>query len=254
MGDHPSMRFVLLHGLLCSARTLDRVAGPLRAAGHEVLVPDLPGHGTDAANPGAESIEEMAGSVRDVAAGPAVLVGHSMGGLVAVAVAEQDPAFATHVVAINAPATFASRLTARGGPERLLTVAGLGPLLWRVLPQRVRRDGLRTAFAPGTEVPDVFLAAAGAARWRTFRDATLAIDHYVHDEPLPERVAALDVPVTIVFGEQDARVDPATVARYEALEDGPAVLRIPQSGHSPVWETPERVVEVLLALEGAPER
>jgi len=49
---------------------------------------------------------------------------------------------------------------------------------------------------------------------------------------------------TIVFGEQDRRVDPASLSGYDGVP-GVEVVRIPEAGHTPIWETPERVAEAL---------
>lgn len=229
------MRIVLLHGLACSARSFDRLVPVLRAAGHEAEALDLPGHGSDAGGEGADSIAEMAGAVRDVVREPAVLVGHSLGGLVACAVAEQDPALARRVVCVNTPPTVAARLTAHRGPERLLRTPGLGPLLWRAAPVSRTREGLRTAFGPGHDVPDVFVADARRLSWTTFVRATRAVDEYVAERPLAERLAALGVPATVVFGEEDHRVDPGSLASFPPEVE---VVRVPGAGHTPVWEAP----------------
>lgn len=236
------MRLVLLHGLACSGRSFDRLVPLLRAAGHDPVVVDLPGHGTDAGGPGADSIAEMAGAVRDVVDAPAAFLGHSMGGLVACAVAEQDPALVERLLCVNTPPTVAARLTAHRGPERLLRVPGLGPLLWRAATPDRTRAGLRTAFAPGHDVPDVFVEDARRLSWTTFVRATRAVDEYVGDAPLAGRLAALDVPVTVVFGTEDRRVDPASLDVFGPPVD---VVRVPGAGHSPVWETPEAVVAAL---------
>lgn len=236
------MRLVLLHGLACSGRSFDRLVPPLRAAGHDVEAIDLPGHGTDAAGEGADSIAEMAGAVRDVVDTPAVFVGHSMGGLVACAVAEQDPALAERVVCVNTPPTVAARLTAHRGPERLLRVPGLGPVLWRAATPDRTRAGLRTAFAPGHDVPDAFVEDARRLSWTTFVRATKAIDEHLGERSLPERLAGLRVPATVVFGVEDRRVDPATLAAYAPPVE---VVRIPGVGHTPVWEAPSAVAAAL---------
>lgn len=236
------MRVVLLHGLAGSKRAFDRLRPLLEDAGHDVLAIDLPGHGSDAAGEGADSIEEMAGAVRDVVGEPAVFLGHSMGGLVATAVAEQDPALVERLVLVDSPPTYASRLTARGGSERALRVPLLGPVLWRAAPASRTREGLASAFAPGVPVPDVFVEDARKLSWTTFVRATSAVDEYVEDRPLHDRVTALDVPVTVVFGERDQRVDPASLTGYAEAVD---VVRIAEAGHSPIWETPERLAAVV---------
>lgn len=232
------MLVVLLHGLACSTRSFDRLAPLLRVEGHEVVAVDLPGHGGDAENPGADSIAEMAGHVRDLVAAPATFLGHSMGGLVACAVAEQDPRLARRVVCVNSPPTYESRLTARSGPERALRVRGLGPLLWRGATPERTREGLRTAFATG-DVPDLFVEDARRLSWSTFVRATTAVDEYVLDAPLDERLRALDVPFTVVFGMRDRRVDPATTSRFDA------VIEIGDAGHTPIWEAPEAIAAAL---------
>ncbi len=86
-------RFVLIHGAWSRGAMWNAVAGHLRAMGHEVAAPDLPGHGDDPTPPDQVGLEACATAVAElVRAGPApVLVGHSMGGMVISAVAERVP-------------------------------------------------------------------------------------------------------------------------------------------------------------------
>jgi len=86
---------VLLHGLTGAASNFAELAALLALRGR-VLIPELPGHGGSAPLPAAPSLDPYAERVRFVAEHegmlPAVLVGHSLGGLVALRLAMRHPA------------------------------------------------------------------------------------------------------------------------------------------------------------------
>ena len=79
---------VMVHGAFCGGWTFDRFRTPFDAAGFEVLTPDLRGHGVDEPT-GAVVGVSMTDYAADIARlcadlpEPLVLLGHSMGGLVA---------------------------------------------------------------------------------------------------------------------------------------------------------------------------
>lgn len=91
---------VLLHGLMGRARTWWAVSRWLRPYGH-VFAPDARGHGFRA-RPGTwhteEFVADVAGLIRRLDAGPAVIIGHSMGGLHAFALAATHPELVRAVV------------------------------------------------------------------------------------------------------------------------------------------------------------
>jgi 3-oxoadipate enol-lactonase len=84
---------VLLHGLTSDSSAWETVAGRFRDHWH-VIVPDFRGHG-DSSWPGAYSFElmrdDVAGLVDQLGLGPAVFVGHSLGGVVAYLLAQKYP-------------------------------------------------------------------------------------------------------------------------------------------------------------------
>ena len=87
------------------------------------------------------------------------------------------------------------------------------------------RAGLQTAFARGFTVPDEFVADMRATSWDAFVGATTALDDYLAERDLGARVASLSVPVTVVFGEQDVRVDPASLRVFTDAD----IVRIPEA-------------------------
>lgn len=73
---------LLIHGLASSSSTWKRLAEDLNAQGYQVYAPDLYGHGK---SPRLErySVEEWGTSILQLNINPNVIIGHSMGGLVA---------------------------------------------------------------------------------------------------------------------------------------------------------------------------
>jgi len=87
-------RFVLVHGAFTGAWIWEPLAKQLRAAGHTVEAADLPGLGDDATPPQDVTLELCAARLGEVLianAEPAILVGNSMGGVIATQAAVRHP-------------------------------------------------------------------------------------------------------------------------------------------------------------------
>lgn len=106
----------LMHGMWCTGETLQSLAEPLRAAGFRVEAPTLPNHCVDAGREergrlGRASLLDYAAfhleQIAQLPPGPPpVLIGHSMGGLLAQIVASRVPVSAVSLLAPAAPAGF----------------------------------------------------------------------------------------------------------------------------------------------------
>jgi len=86
--------YVLVHGAWHGAWCWDRVKGPIEAAGHKVIVPDLPGSGEDDTPLNEVTLDAYVEKISDILQGldeKAVLVSHSMSGMVVSQTAELHP-------------------------------------------------------------------------------------------------------------------------------------------------------------------
>ena len=96
---------VLVHGAWHGAWCWYKLVARLRAAGHTVTCPDLPGHGVDrtpTTDVTMNAYVERVASVLDAAPEPVVLVGHSMGGAVVSQTSEVRPERIRHAVYLAA--------------------------------------------------------------------------------------------------------------------------------------------------------
>lgn len=234
---------VLLHGLGGSPSVWGRVAPLLAGYGVATVTPRLRG---------GLSIEEEADHIAKMLpelGSPVVLVGHSMGGLVATAIAERHRRQVGRLVLINTPPTAESRISAHGAAERIPAVPVIGPLLWNLLPDALLAIGLRSAFAPGHPVPRLFVRDLRATGRTAFLGSTRAIDTYLAARPLPDRLETIGLRALVLFGTLDQRVDPDAATLYRKRVDT-TVLPLPCAGHTPPWELPQLTAQLVAAWLG----
>jgi pimeloyl-ACP methyl ester carboxylesterase len=144
-------RIVLVHGAFGRASVWDRVAPGLRAAGHEVETLDLPGQGEDETPVAEVTLDRYARRVCEALGEgpPAVLVGHSMGGMVITQAAADCPEQIDRLVYVAAflPADGESLIDLTQRPEGAgdavqanLVVDGDPPVA--TMPPEAAREGL----------------------------------------------------------------------------------------------------------------
>jgi pimeloyl-ACP methyl ester carboxylesterase len=258
-GDPRGSPIVLIHCFTCSMRWWDELA-PLLAGEHRVIRVDLLGHGGSDKPKGGYAIEEQARGVTEALAelgvSDATVVGHSLGGTVATAVALQSPELASSVVNIDqAP---------DGSYGELSLVAKLGfvPIIGQAMsraaqvgPAAFVKDGYQQVFAPGFnlasgfEDPDQVVEDLRAMTYTAYTDAAGAEDDYTDEQPLDDRLAGAGIPLLVIFGAEDQIYDPPEDA-LEAYGDVPGARTalIERAGHSPNVETPERVAALILGF------
>ena len=244
---------MMIHGFGAALDWWDGIAPRLESL-HRVVRLDLIGHGGTAAPLSGYEIETqammVAGVMDRLGIARAVVVGHSMGGEVAAALAAARPDRIDGVVLIGTPASADVTFDMM---TRLYLTPVLGELLSRVRTRAALRRGLAQAFAPGFAVPESFVADLLQVTDPAFRQAHAASTAFRKERPVDERLASLARPprLLVVFGGSDAIVPSTEAKRYARVPDAEIVV-LRGIGHSPMVEVPERTHQLIAAfLAGA---
>jgi len=253
-GDGPLL--VLLHGIASTADTWAPVATGL-AASHTVLAPDLLGHGSSAKPRGDYSLGAYASGVRDLITAlgheRATVVGHSLGGGIAMQFAYQFPERVERLVLISSgglgrevhPILRASTL-----PGSEIVLALLGRRWLRTTGGAVGATLGRLGLRAGEDLAGVAAGIASLgdadARGAFVHTARAAID------PGGQRVSATDrlylaahLPTLIVWGERDPIIPAAHGEAAHAAIPGSRLEIFAGAGHFPHREQPVRFVSLV---------
>lgn len=258
-GNPSGTPIVLVHGYTGSVHWWEKLA-PMLGKEHRVIRVELLGHG-GSEKPGAGyAIENQGSAVAEALASlgvqGATVVGHSLGGTVAVAVAERSPQVVAKVAIVDqAPDNSFEE------DSPLLQDASYVPVIGQALarvtewvPASVVRDSYQDAFAPdfniasGFDNPDQVVDDLREMTYTAFDETPDAEGDYSGEQPLDQRMAAIKVPLLVIFGTEDEFYDAeASAAAYRKV-DGAEVSLIQGSGHSPQVEKPEQVAPLILAF------
>lgn len=248
-GPRGASPIVLVHCFTCAIDWWDGMI-PRLARTHRVIAVDLLGHGGSEKPSSGYSIENQAGLVAGVlgrlGVREAEVVGHSLGGPVTIALAEQSPKLVERIVTIDSIPDDSYGDVGLIGELPFKPV--IGQMLWRIKPDFSIKDGLGVAFAPGFDVPDAFVEDVKQMTYSSYTGSHDAFDDYTGEEALPERAAATGKPVLAIMGaeEQIAKDPQAALAAYRAA--GARTKLIQGAGHSPNVEKPAETAALVLAF------
>ncbi|GAA1762638.1 MULTISPECIES: alpha/beta hydrolase [Streptomonospora] len=252
-------RAVYVHGLGGSSSNWTDLMGVLSSewAGE---APDLPGFGGSPPPPdGDYSIDAHAGAVaRLIGAGrhPVHLIGNSMGAAVAVRLAAERPDLVRSLTLVSpALPDLRPRLIPYQMAASLFPV--LGPAVYAMMqrrPPEVRvQDMLATTyFDPSSAPTRRVLEALEAERERdaqehaataVLRSLRGMVAEYVRrgHRSLWAQAARVRCPVLLVYATGDRFVDPRMAARAAHAFRRSRLVLMPETGHVPMMECPERV-------------
>ena len=237
---------VLLHGVGAS-REVWRHVTPALAEDRRVIAPDLPGFGESTPAARGFELDAVAAALADVLAErtrePFDLLGNSLGGAVAVALAFERPDLVRRLV-LAAPAGFASRpppIAAAAGAladravatRRIIgapaarSATARRALLWGAIaePQRLPADDVRM----------MVRASRGSTRIGPAVAAVLRAD-------LRPQLARVEAPLGLIWGWRDRIVPITTLRTIRAVRPDAVVSTIPRAAHVPQVERPREFV------------
>ena len=253
LGNGPVL--LLIHGMGGTFENWQAVIEPL-ARHHTVVAPDLPGHGTSAPGGGDYSLGALAAGLRDLLIGlgheRATLVGHSLGGGIAMQFAYHFPEITERLALVSSgglgpevsPVLRAAALP--GADLFIAATAGPGRTVGSAIARGLAAVGLR----PNTDVAEVLRGYSSlaepdrrAAFLATLRSVIGTGGQRVH---AGDRLyLAEGTPVLIIWGARDPIIPLRHGENAHKAIPGSHLEVFEGVGHLPQLEAPGRFVAVL---------
>ena len=232
---------VLLHGLMANGACWTGLAHFLEAD-YDLIMPDARGHGGSSVPEHgyryADHARDVAGLIQALQLAPAILIGHSMGGLVAAVLASRHPELLRAL--IFADPTFLSPKVQReirdsdvADQHRRYLSMTLDELVadWR---SRHPERALET------------IEMVAQARLQT---SLAAFDVLTPPNPNYRRaVKAIKVPALLVIGGPGGAVSPEAAAELQRINPRLQVAQIPEAGHGLHYDQPEKFAAIVKAF------
>jgi pimeloyl-ACP methyl ester carboxylesterase len=241
---------VCLHSLFVDARAFASIAGDLSDE-FRVVCPDLPGHGDSEKPPlsrfdyrvetFADALVQLYGalSIRRAA-----IIGHGLGGSIAIDLAARHPELVTRLVLIDAICR--PNLLFWGHRMLILPVVGgifYKQLLGRTAFRALFRDRLFGYDAPDSNQRiDAYYDSINSPAGRGSILATLRAT--ADTRPVLAQTVRLNVPTLVIWGRHD-RLQPARIGQRLSREIRNAGFLLLDAGHSPHEQCPEVLVPAI---------
>jgi pimeloyl-ACP methyl ester carboxylesterase len=235
---------LMLHGASANAREFEATLAPRLSDSHRVILLDRPGHGHSERPANGHELgvqARLAAGVLDQLSPdePAVVVGHSFGGAVALRLALDHPEKVRGLVLV-APVSHEWGGGGQSWHNLYARHPVIGPVFNQLIPllgPSQAGRGIQSVFAPDPP-PSTYFEDAGIAllfRPAQFRANALDVTHLEAELAAQQgRYAELGMPVTVFSGAQDTVLNPALhVGRLKHQVTRLDMVALPDGGHMP---------------------
>ncbi len=254
---------LMFHGYADSADTWRHSLALLARRGRRAIAVDLPGFGTAdrlRSDPILPQLDQFAAAAMRYLSGrarqPVLVVGNSLGGCVALRLAERHGSQLSGVVGVAPAGLEMTRLLhiVQRDPVLRALLALPSPVPSAVLRSAVARLYTALAFAvPGTIDPAVVSAFTWHHRHRSTVAGYLSIAHRLIPELRdPFALGDISSPVLLVWGDRDRLVFHRGANRVLSTVPESRLELMRGVGHCPQVEAPEPFVELLLQFDSQP--
>lgn len=228
-------QIVLLHGVGLRAEAWNRQIDALSGQYH-VIALDMPGHGGSAVRQNMTGVSDYGDAVLAAFEGPALIVGHSMGAMIALDLAARAPQRVQGVVALNAiferSSAAAEAVQNRAAELDGVTVADPTGALDRWFGPEMSDDREACRHWLCSVTPSGYKAAYTV---------------FAHDPgPRREALSALECPALFVTGALEPNSTPAMSEAMAALTPKGRAMIVPDAAHMMPMTHPEEVNWALL--------
>lgn len=256
-GPRDAPPLLLLHGFLAHAHWWDFVA-PWLAEHHRVIAPDFGGMGDSGARASyrlEDFLAEIAAVIRHAGIEGCTAVGHSFGGRALLLACAAYPGLVRHAIIVD------SRLVTPDDQMRAFDQDGRPKKRYASEAEILARFQLR----PDEPAPPAAMAHMGRASikregeafvWK-FDENITRLFHGVREGEIDDarRLADLDIPVDLIYGELSRVVTPARAATFaRAVPHGRTPLVLPCGYHHLPVSQPQPLLAALRALLLPPHR
>lgn len=243
IGPRNAVPVVLLHGYTDSARDWAPIA-PFLSARFRLIIPDLRGQGASSKPQCCYTRFDFAYDVKllleRLKVAGAVVVGHSLGSIVAQTFAEEWPGRARRLILISSTGTHFGPLVVPDSLKDPIDPDSAFMKSWWHESMRIN-----PAFFSSRERRDA--AAIPARVWRAIADQSLrGVD-------LQLMLPRIEAPTLLIWGGEDSLEGPAGRAALRSGIKAAQVVNFPSLGHDLIWQDPRGVARAMTRFIERPQ-